>query len=343
MTLAQAIAAFAAAEAKAVAPDTWDARQRAFKTFSDFWGANTPVHKITRIKSAEWANALTARGKPAAKSYRANMVSHVAQVFAWLRKQGQPLTEDNPVKGLVVMTAAEKERRLNEGYTREAFEESDLPRIFSPKSLRRMRHQHGRWGALICLYTGARVGEVAQLFLRDFSVEDGLPCFRVCSESDGQTIKTPTSKRLVPIHPDLLRLGLMERVERLRAAGAKRFFPDMSIESKAGTGNAIGKSFSYLIKKLEIFPRREHGTLGIHGLRKNVIQALQASRMDSERRRALVGHDTEFDGVLTPDVHQRIYMRQWKATELSDYFTGIRWGEWIDFDGLRPLLNDAGK
>lgn len=94
---------------------------------------------------------------------------------------------------------------------------------------------------------------------------------RFTTDSDGQTVKTEASKRLVPLHPDLIELGLWGRVERLREAGEERLFPGMRVDSKAGTGNAISKGFGHYLKQLKIGPRRANGTVGFHSLRKTVI------------------------------------------------------------------------
>jgi integrase len=149
---------------------------------------------------------------------------------------------------------------------------------------------------------------------------------------DGQSVKTESSRRLVPIHPDLLELGLRDRVERLRAEGVERLFPEMRIDSKSGAGNAISKAFSYYISTLGVKPRRGNGTVGFHSLRKTVIQELQGSNLPAERRRALVGHEAG------EDVHAGDYMRAWSAKELSLFFPGLQWGGWLDFDGLCSLL-----
>ena len=77
------------------------------------------------------------------------------------------------------------------------------------------------------LYSGARVGELAQLYLRDFADIHGVKFFRISDDNDGQSVKNASSRRLVPIHPDLLELGLWDRVERLRAQGQERLFPDL--------------------------------------------------------------------------------------------------------------------
>jgi len=328
-TLAQAIARYAATEAKTLKPNTWAGRQRALASFAVAIGHATPVAAITRSMVSVWATELMTT---VSKITVANWVSHVAQIFHAEIRAGH-IEGANVVRGVIKVKKAEKVARRSQGHGWEPFELSDLQKMFDPTNFANTRQIHVRWGALIGLYTGARVSEVAQLFLRDFVDVDGTPCMRLVNESDGQSLKTESSKRLVPIHPDLIALGLLMRVAALRAQGAERLFPDMRIDSRAGAGNSISKGFSYYFQGLSVVPRRKEGRLGFHSLRKNVIQALQGSRLPAERRMALVGHEPGDGGV-----HQTNYMREWTADELTEFFPGLRWGQWLDFDGLRGLL-----
>lgn len=328
--LSAAVRVYQATESKDAPETTRRHRETAYASFVKHMGATTRVADITRPMAAEWAQALMEKG--ATKRTAANYVSKVAQIFEMLIARGE--IEQNPVKGVLVMSLKEKRARKNLGFTWEPFELNNLKRIFDPENYRRMKKDHAFWGPLLGLYTGARVAEVAQLFLRDFVVEDGQPCLRMSGDNDGQSVKTESSKRLVPLHPDLIRLGLLERVERLREEGAERLFPDMRIDSKAGPGNSISKAFSYYLAGLSITPRRKNGTVGFHSLRKNVIQALQGSKLPEERRRALVGHESGDGG----DVHAEVYMRPWRADELAELFPGLSWGDWLDIDGLRDRV-----
>lgn len=328
-TLADAVSLYDTVEGKNLKPNTRAQRARACTSFVAKIGAKVRVDDVTRPMAAAWTDDLQRSGL--SKRYVANCVSHVAQIFEAQIQKGH--ISANPVKGVVVMKASEKRALREAGHEWEAFPLEALRLIFDPANLGKTRKEHVRWGALIGLYTGARVSEVAQIFLRDFEKPEGVPCVRLTNDSDGQSLKTAASKRLVPIHPDLLRLGLWERVEALRKQGEERLFPDMRIDSNAGAGNSITKGFSYYLAGLEIKKRRAKGTIGFHSLRKTVIQTLQGSPLAAERRRALVGHEPGDE-----DTHSVNYMRAWTAAELAEFFPGLKWGEWIDFDGLRRLL-----
>jgi integrase len=337
LSLAAAIQLYTESESPTLNQNTWSQRQRAFESLKATLGGATAVSTITREQAGDWAHALITRvpsdgGNPMTKRTAANTVSHAAQLFVFLAKRGK-FEGTNPIKGVVVMSKKEKAARRAAGFRWEPFELDALQRVFDPINLSKIGTEHTRWALLIGLYTGARVGEVAQLYLRDFVKEGDAPCVRFTTDSDGETVKTEASKRLVPLHPDLIELGLWERVERLREAGEERLFPGMRIDSKAGTGNAISKGFGHYLKQLMIGPRRANGTVGFHSLRKTVIQTLQASGLSAERRRAFVGHEQG-----DADVHAMDYMRPWNAQELSALFPGLTWRIWLRVDALAPLL-----
>lgn len=333
LTLQKAIQNYEELETKEYSSDTRDQRSRAMVNFAQYMGMNRAVSDITRAQASEWSDGLIRAGKT--KVSVSGYVSHVAQLFEGLTRKG--IIASNPVKGLVVLKKREKAARRAAGHGWEAFEVDTLRALFNPENFKKIKKEHVRWGALLGLYTGARVGEIAQLYLRDFVVNEGIACVKICAESDGQRLKTgDRGSRLVPLHPDLLKLGLMDRVERLREAGEQRLFPAMRIDGASGRGNAITKGFSYYLLGMKVEPRRKHGIIGVHSLRKTVIQMLQGSALlTSERRRALVGHEV---GDPPADVHAENYMRPWTAVELSGFFPGLPWADWLDIQGLRPLL-----
>ncbi|KGI76896.1 DUF6538 domain-containing protein [Oleiagrimonas soli] len=330
MPLYQAIRDYSEVEGPNLHSNTWSGRQRALRSFEEAVGRQRPVATITRPMAANWANDLVRSGM--SKRTAVNYVSNVAQIFAYLIRQGH-LT-DNPVKGVMVMTKREKAKRRAEGHEWEAFTVDQLRRIYAPENIGKMSQLHNRWAAVLGLYTGARVGEVAQIFLRDIVKEGDIWCVRLTVESDGQALKNEHSRRLVPLHPDLITMGFADYVDRLRKMGEERLFPQVNLDGKAGKGSAISKNFGYLLQRKEVGvrPRREHGRVGFHSLRKTVVQSLQGTGVSDERRRAFVGHEQ------SDDVHATVYMRAWTAEELSSLWAGLKWGEWLRMDELRALL-----
>ncbi|MFN7103022.1 MAG: DUF6538 domain-containing protein, partial [Pseudorhizobium sp.] len=67
-----------------------------------------------------------------------------------------------------------------------------------------------RWVPWMCAYTGARAGEITQLRKEDFITEYGIECVSISPEAG--TVKT-RKYRLVPLHPHLIEMGLLEFVK----------------------------------------------------------------------------------------------------------------------------------
>ena len=77
-----------------------------------------------------------------------------------------------------------------------------------------------------------RLGEIIQLHTADVRKEHGIMVFDVTTDSvdtaaaNIKSLKTSTSQRRIPVHQALVDLGFLEFVERQRAVGNIRLFPD---------------------------------------------------------------------------------------------------------------------
>lgn len=96
------------------------------------------------------------------------------------------------------------------------------------------------WLPLLGLSHGNRLEEFAQLVLDDIYQEDGFRCLNINDEGDKQ-VKNDQSIRLVPMHPELVRLGFLEYLEGLRDVGATRVFPNLM---PGGPDNKLGFYFT---------------------------------------------------------------------------------------------------
>jgi integrase len=98
----------------------------------------------------------------------------------------------------------------------EPFSLGELKRLFaSPVFARNERPHGGRgeaayWLPLIALFSGARRTEIAQLKVGDVRQGDGwIWFFDLTNESEDQSLKTSFSAGSVPLHSELIRLGLL--------------------------------------------------------------------------------------------------------------------------------------
>lgn len=82
-------------------------------------------------------------------------------------------------------------------------------------------HSAFYWVPLLLWYSGIPRDVLCGLFLHEIVVADGLDCISV--PMGGRR----GFERLVPVHPELIRLGFLEYVEALRAEGETGLFPEL--------------------------------------------------------------------------------------------------------------------
>jgi integrase len=144
------------------------------------------------------------------------------------------------------------------------------------------------WLPLIGLYTGCRLNEGAQIFTEDVGELDGIPYFLIKPDSaTGRSVKDG-KKRRVPIHPDLVRMGLLEYVAKMRQEGHVQLFLELTITRSQGKlGDKWGSWWSSYI-------REDLGITRIpqpfHAFRHTFVEHGRISKMESELRRIIEGH-----------------------------------------------------
>ena len=81
------------------------------------------------------------------------------------------------------------------------------------------------WLPLIALFTGMRLGEIIQLRCGDVRQVDGVWVIDL-NTSDGNRLKNINSQRMVPIHSELMKIGLIDYAEKTNADGHERLWPE---------------------------------------------------------------------------------------------------------------------
>lgn len=100
------------------------------------------------------------------------------------------------------------------------------------------------WLPLLALFTGARLEELCQLHpddvmqvqYHDEGDEASAWVIRITDEGEGQGLKNGGSRRRVPVHPELVRLGFIDYAQQAKGEGRKRIFHKLvpSIDGKEG-------------------------------------------------------------------------------------------------------------
>ena len=142
----------------------------------------------------------------------------------------------NPLSGLRLQTGAAKYEPKRRG-----FEPQELGVLFDPE--RRARHASDDpmkfWLPVLMLHTGARLNELVYLETKDLDCIDGIWGIHITRH-----LKTPQSRRYVPLPQRVLGLGFCEYAKDIQAAGHKELFPGGSEKAKNGRGDTVSKWFN---------------------------------------------------------------------------------------------------
>jgi integrase len=118
-----------------------------------------------------------------------------------------------------------------------------------------------RWLLLIALTSGARLEEIGQLQPDDIRMDDDIAYMAIDdvdalgAKSLTKSIKNASARRRVPLHSDLLKLGLQERATRLSLEGAEHLFPDLHVDAFGHYTSNASRCCNRLIDKVTRDPR----------------------------------------------------------------------------------------
>ncbi|MGP1718235.1 MAG: DUF6538 domain-containing protein [Methylophilus sp.] len=193
----------------------------------------------------------------------------------------------NPCQGMKKLDVPDREeespysiQELNLIFNSSVFKEGFRPSKFKGEA--------AFWLPLIGLYTGCRVNEGAQLFTEDIGEDEGIPYLVIKPDSaTGRSVKDG-KRRCVPIHPDLVRMGFLEYVARMKREGHTQLFPELK------TTRSQGKLGDKWAAWWSSYVRKDLGITRIpqpfHAFRHTFVEHGRKSKMQSELRRIIEGH-----------------------------------------------------
>ncbi len=220
---------------------------------------------------------------PMAPRTAGEQMSRVSSMFKWCCKNARfPITY-NPAEEF----AAGKKVAT---YERRPFTPDELRRLFSTEGFasRTFENPYEYWLMLLGQYTGARLGELCQLNLVDFVRVEGVECIEITDDHPEQTLKNSNAKRLVPVHSELISLGLLRFVERQRKAGASRLFPELRLAPT--TSHEASKWFGRFRRRAGL---TEKQTTVFHSFRHGFITTLLDDGVSEHQVAPIVGHEAK--------------------------------------------------
>ncbi|MFZ2959238.1 MAG: site-specific integrase [Candidatus Ozemobacteraceae bacterium] len=205
-----------------------------------------------------------------------------SSLFRWALRRG--LVDRNPGEGLAIKktTKPDEERSV---YTDENFQSIFRSPLYSEPGWNARPERF--WIPLIGMFTGMRLGEICQLYLSDIRRFDGILCIDVNDEKD-KRLKNIASRRIVPVHPTLLEIGLESYLTGMTAKNTERAWPNLQ-HVRDGYGHSFSNWFQRFNREyITDDPKRV-----FHSFRHNVANQLKQAEVASAAISEILGHSVE--------------------------------------------------
>jgi integrase len=152
------------------------------------------------------------------------------------------------------------------------------------------RPRQGRfWIPLIGLFSGMRLNEICQMDLADIRSIGGIDCFSVNTETirgdNDKKVKTMSSRRVVPIHRSLIKIGFMDYVADQRGKNCRKLFPELNLGTTGYYSDPFSKWFLRFMKKAGASSPKT----SFHSFRHCFRDALREAKLEHEIALALGG------------------------------------------------------
>ena len=280
------------------------AASRMFNEFVEWWGRDGDIRAIDRKLINRFITHLTTH-KRIEKGRRAgelglnvrtvdNYTSVLNTFLEWAQNKGYfPDDRRLPTAKQAMVSRADR-HRLSEK-ANPAFTAAQLRELFHPENYKPDLAHHF-WPPLIALFTGARRREIAQLLIEDIEMVDDIAAISINILGDeDKSLKTRAARRMIPIHPVLLDLGLLEYVEDVKALDlGPELFPAIGANIYGEKGNALGQAWRRHRENHDMAGSRQPT---FHSFRPTALQVLKKNGVEFEMRCQLAGHEMDHVSV----------------------------------------------
>ena len=263
-------------------PDNAQACLRSLASAEECLGSPLYLHHVTRPQGSTFKAWLQEPARGISLKTASDRLMYVKSLlrFACIELETIP---KNPWQGLTI--------EVPKTTTRRPWKDDELRKLFSqplfqayeiPAKNRTGGGPAAYWIPIIGLYTGARIGELAQLKVSDITTEDGIHIIKITDAEEGQKVKTNASRRSIPIHSELIRLGLVDYAEDIRKENPTgSLWPLLNQKT-------ISPWFSKYRKGVGLDAK----WLDFHSLRHTVRTRLAKAQVQEKLMDAITGHET---------------------------------------------------
>lgn len=294
--------------------DSIQACDRALKAFEDSQGSTLATERITHDHGTAFRESLLT-------SHRAQKTAR--DYFIWVRallgfaQSDLGMIARNPWARLSIDKPRTTPRRPWTPGELQALFSLPLFTAYQLPKASRGGQDAAYWLPLLGLFTGARISELAQLSRGDVvslpkgSGTGAQAVLNITDEGASQSLKTAHSKRTVPVHPELVRLGFLTYVEGLGGPAEASLWPALPLR-KGKPGGYFSQWFGVL--------RRSAG-LGeypdFHCFRHSVRTKLAEARFPESVKDRITGHGVK--GSVGTQTYEHTEHLIWEAIQAIQY------------------------
>lgn len=220
---------------------------------------------------------LTEIDEPAiSRSTRNKYIVRASALFKWCMRQG--LMKWNPAVGLSIAI------ETTEGEERKAYIPTDISKILPLLLKYKVDTPERYFVPLIAMFSGMRLNEICQLYVDDIKLVDGFMCFDVNDDGD-KRLKNKASRRLIPVHPKLVEIGLLDHVEKMREGEGARLWMNLD-KGRDGYSHQFGKWYQkFNRRKVTNDPKKV-----FHSFRHTVADTLKQAGVAEAVIAEILGH-----------------------------------------------------
>ncbi len=256
---------------------------------------NSLPELLSQIKATKFITTATANSH----------LEKTRRFFEWMQATGH-LTNENPIPKEPLPAP-----KRNNKAARHSMSDTDATRVFSHRiftqhrgvlTKKAIQHPHHFWLPLLCLFTGMRPSEACQLYAEDVELVGDCWCLRIDDRFEGQSLKTPSAQRYVPIHHKFVEIGFIKFVEDIRASQGQdvRLFPEIT-PVQGYFSHTPGKWFNHNLRDKQNLPKEAT----LYAFRHAFRDKLFAQHPSPEYLQRMMGHQGSDYGLPLPtDVTQ---------------------------------------
>jgi integrase len=312
---------FAAEKRGSVTADTWEQNRKIVFLFVDFVGATSHVSAFNKKAVRDWKHKL-ALWPVKALSIKVFAGMSFVKIIEANAIHKKPTISQNTINKYLSAIAGFAEWLLNHEYIEQdamrgmflsvdderkgsSFSDSQLKSIFHSPLFKTCagdgsEHLRGEitirdwryWIPWICLYTGARLGEIAQLLTADVRQLHGVWIFHITREGAiSKSTKTAGSQRVIPIHRELIKLGLIEYHSAMVASDNVRLFPELQPDVRGFYSATPSRFLNRYFRKIGA---KVDNSVNVHSLRHGMADAFRrCGYLDEQFGGPILGHAKE--------------------------------------------------